>query len=515
MYVVTNLFILIGILLFILQKYYADKIMNILQKSIISMSKEEIINYKLYANRTQATNNRKDILLFDLVKKTADHDLDDDAIFKKLYPDASSRNVYYQLKNRLLLEINNSLVQFYFKETDIHFIYGELSLYKIYVSKNEWEIALYHLNKAEKKALEIQDFTMLDTIYNEQINISVQYGDISPVIYKRKRDENRTKLDRIRTLDDALADIIYELKRNQTFAKTKKNTLTVLNKAIKDLNTKKELKDNLAFKIKAYNAISRLLLSKKDFVSLEQYAITTYNEFIEHNYFSKGNHSIKLQMLAYICNTLAANKKHLRALEYAELLHKAMKEFKNMLYNNYVFFYYNALANNYSVVNPPKAIEVLNEAKTNASITNHPDHLGYIYLNLAGAYFELKNFKTALTHLVKLYSHKLFNGIDEGFKLKIIILEIVLRIEQKDFEYSLKLTSGLLKTYKSILVSPEHKQDLDFLNLIKQLVHKYSFENNKASRALTAAFCHTNYKQGSTNIVKYPVWLSEKFNLSA
>ncbi len=489
--------------------------MNILQKSVISMSKEEIINYKLYANRTQSTHIRKDILLFDLIKKTAHKELEDDSIFEKLYPGATSRNVYYQLKNRLLLEINNSLVQFYFKETDIHFMYGELSLYKIYVSKNEWEVALYHLNKAEKKALEMQDFTMLDAIYNEQINLSVQYGDISPVIYKRKRNENRTKLDHIRVLDDALADIIYELKRNQTFTKTKRNTLTVLNKAIEELNTKKELKNNLAFKVKAYNAISRLLLSKKDFISLEQYAIATYNEFIEKNYFSKSNHAIKLQMLAYICNTLAANKKHTLALEYIELLHKAMKEFKNMLYNNYVFFYYNGLANNYSVVNPVKAIEVLNEAKTNTSITNHPDHLGYIYLNLAGAYFELKNYKTALTHLVKLYNHKLFNAIDEGFKMKIILLEIVLRIELKDFEYSLKLTAGLLKTYKTILSLAEHKQDFDFLILIKQLIDKYTFENNKTTRTLITKFCNTTYKQNSTNIVKYTVWLKEKFNLSA
>jgi len=489
--------------------------MNILQDSILSMSKEEIINYKLYANRTQSTGERKDILLFDLIKKAGHRDFDDNRIFQRLYPDARSRNVYYQLKNRLLFEVNNSLVQFYYKDTDIHYIYGELSLYKIYAAKNEWKIAQYHLNKAEKKALEMQDFAMLDTIYTEQINLSMQYGDLSPAGYKKKRNENRAKLDHLRTLDDALADIIYELKRSQTFTRTKKNTLTVLNRAIRELNRKKHLRNDLTFRIKVYNAISRLLLSKKDFVSLEQYAITTYNEFVANHYFSKNNHAIKLQMLAYICNSLAANKKNALALEFAETLHKAMKEFKNMLYNNYVFFYYNALANNYAVVNPPRAIEVLNEAKSNASISNHPDHLGYIYLNLSGAYFELKNYKTALTHLVKLYSHKLFNSIEEGFKLKIILLEIVLRIELKDYEYSLKLVSGLLKTYKTTLASAEHKQDLDFLILIRQLIDKYGFENTKAARALIHTFCNTSYKQHSTNIVKYNVWLIEKFNLSA
>jgi len=488
--------------------------MDILKNTINLLYKEEIINYKLYANRTQSNNNRKDVLLFDLLKKLPESNNDDEKVFQKIYPNAQDKNNYYRLKNRLLVEINNSLVQFYCYDSDSHDIYSELSLYKIFLKKNNFELANYHLLRAEKKALIIQDFSMLDLIYTEQINLSIQFGESAPIIFIKKREQNQLKLIEIRALDDSLASIIYELKRNQNFSKTKNQTSLILKNAILNLNSKKEFKNNLVFKTKLFNAISRLLLSQQDYVSLESYTLTTYQEFINKNYFSKANHEIKLQMLAYLCNTLFVNKKHILSLEYIDLLHSAMKEFKNLLYDNYVFFYYNTLVNNYSVIDPDKAIDVLNEAKENKAITSHPTHLGYIYLNLAGAYFDLKQHKIALKHIIKLYNHKLFNTIDSSFKIKIHITEIILRIETNDLEYALKLIENLIKQYKTTFVNKAYKQDFDFISLLHVVIKKYDFEKNKYTKALITTFCNKTYPQASSSIVHYNDWLTEKFNLS-
>lgn len=42
-----------------------------IKKTIDLLSKEEIINYKLYTNCAQSNDKRKNILLFDLLKKTS------------------------------------------------------------------------------------------------------------------------------------------------------------------------------------------------------------------------------------------------------------------------------------------------------------------------------------------------------------------------------------------------------------------------------------------------------------
>lgn len=489
--------------------------MDILKKTVDILDKEEIINYKLYANRTQSNEDRKDLLLFDLLKKQAATDENEDKLFQKLYPQATDKNIFYRLKNRLLNEINTSLVQFYCYEKNNHDIYSELSLYKVFLKKNNWLLANYHLLKAEKKAIAIQDLSLLDVIYTEQINLSIQFGEATPSVFIKKRELNQLKLNEIRALDDSLATIIYELKRSQNFSKTKNHTAQVLNKAIVHLNAKKEFKHNLVFKTKLFNAISRLLLSQQEYESLEKYTLSTYQEFLKKNYFTSANHDMKLQMLAYLCNALFVNKKHTVSLHYIHEMHEAMKEYKRLFYDQYVFFYYNSLINNYTVTDPAKAIELSNEAKENKVIASHPTHLGYVYLNLAGAYFDLKQHKTALKNIIKLYNHKLFNTIDNSFKVKIRITEIILRIETGDLDFTLKLIELIRKQNQALFSKKEYKQDDDFIKLLAELIKTYDFKNTTYSKSLVKAFCHKNYPHNNTSIVHYKEWLSEKFNLTA
>ena len=485
--------------------------MDILPKTIYSLSKKEIINYKIYTKRTKVNQIRKDVALFDFLKKQGAGNSNNTQIFEALYHNVVDKSSFYRLKSRLLTEIDNSLVQFYFHETDISYIYSELSLYTIFCRKNEWSLACHHIEKAEKKALQIQDFSVLDLIYKELINLSINYDTIAPEVYIKKREDNQRKLYDLSILDNALAKITYDLKRTQNFSKTKNNTLIPLNNAIKAINENKGLKNNPIFKRRLFAAISHVLLSTKDYVSLELYATKTYREFIKKRYFNKENHALKLQILRYICNTLFINEKHKQALEYIKKLKTAMSEFNNLLYNDNVFFYYNALANNYTTINPKKAIEILNEAKTIHTVASHPTHLGYIYLNLAGANFDLKHYKAALKNIINLYHHKVFENLDQSFKLKIEITEIILRIETHDLDYAANLIAIVSKKHKPLLSTLEYKQDADFLVLIKKLIEKYSFEKTKKAMEWVTKFQKTSYKYHSTSIVSYNKWFNEKY----
>jgi len=57
--------------------------MDMLNNVIAVMNKEEVRNFKLWLNSTNASAGRKDILLFDYIRKTAVKN-DEDFIFKKL-----------------------------------------------------------------------------------------------------------------------------------------------------------------------------------------------------------------------------------------------------------------------------------------------------------------------------------------------------------------------------------------------------------------------------------------------
>lgn len=485
--------------------------MDILQKSINSLSKSEIINYKIYANRQYSSNNRKDLALFDVLNKNKKNNVDTDNFITKIYPQGTDKNVYNRLKYRLLDEIDNSLVQFYFHKVDINYIYSELSLFHIYLSKNKWDIAFYHLSRAEKKALAMNHRLLLDVIYTEFINLSIYYGKIPPDIYIKKRNENNIQLKELQLIDDTIAKVVYDLDRNQTYTKIKTENIVILNNAINNLNQKKELKNNLLFKSKLFELVSQLLLSKKDFEALESFCISSYTEFDKKHFFTKNNHETKLRMLRYICNASFVNKKHQQALHYIDLFYKAMLEYKQDYYTKNIFFYYNALANNYSELNPEKAIVVLNEAKKMPPIINHPSHLGYIYINLAGAYFDSGQYKLGLKNVIHIYSHPFFDLLDAGMKFQINILETILRIETKQFDMAQKLIVKLKSNSTNAFELDEYRIELEFLNLLEKLITTNSFAKHKTDRDLIKEYLLNKNTNLSNSFINFNKWLTEKY----
>lgn len=483
--------------------------MDILEKTIQSLSHEEVVNYKLYAFRKEKDITRKDIVLFDLMRKSINNDANQIDYFKELYPKETNKNTYHRLKSRLLTEVDNSMAQFYFHKTDSHYIYNELELYKTYIQKNKLEIALYHLKKAETKAIESFDYPLLDIIYHEFIDLSSQYGDITPAIYIEKRNKNAILLSELRSLDDALATIIFELKRHQTFSEVNSQKVTRLQKTIEQLKKKKIFASQIGFKIKMYQAISSLLITQKDFTTLETYCISTYNDFTKQHLFTEQTHRTKLTILVHISNALYHTKKHEQALKYLDKLKLAITEFNNLYYNNYVFFYYSSLANNYSILNLLKAVEVLQEAKKTKAIQQQETLLGYIHLNLAGAYYDLKEHKTALKNILMLIQNPAFQLLDDAFKLKVNIHELILRIELQDFEYSTKLIHQLLKSFRKTLKKAEHQQDVEFLLLLDKLIVKNQWHITKKTKELLHQFLTTKHITVANSIVNYKDWLDE------
>lgn len=487
--------------------------MDILQKTIQSLNHEEIVNYKLFAFRKEKDISRKDIVLFDLIRKSTFSDANHIDFFSDIYPADTNKNTYHRLKSRLLTDIDNSMVQFYFHKTDSHYIYNELGLYKTYMAKNKWEIALYHLKKAESKAIESFSYPLLDIIYHEFIDLSSQYGDITPAVYIEKRNNNAVILKDLRNLDDTLATVIFDLKRHHAFSEITIEKQELLSKAIKQLHNNKLFATQLNFKIKMYQAISSLLIAQKDFKTLETYCIKTYTDFEKQKVFSESTHRIKLTMLVHISNALYYGKKNQLALMYLDKLKNAIAEYNHLFYNQFVFFYYSSLANNYSILDLPRSIEVLHEAKNNKAIQEQPSFLSFIHLNLAGAYYDLNEHKIALKNLVKLTQSSSFDGLDEALRLKVKTHELILRIELQDFEYATKQIKETLKYFKKTLKKQEHKQDFDFLTLLNKLILKNQLHITKKTKTLLEQFLKTKYNVASNSIVDYKKWLIQSIKI--
>ena len=482
--------------------------MNILPEIILTLSKEEIRNYKLFIKRTNDNDSRKDELLFDLIKKQYDVKYDEDEVFKKIY-DSDNKNPFYRLKNKLQDDIGLSLTFFHFNSTDVNIVLKEVFLAKIFFDKNAWAISKYFLNKAEKRAAEIENYDLLDLIYTEFIKLSHEVLDVDPETYVNKRIQNKKKLDEIRELDNILAVVIYKIRSAQTFNTSIQSIDTLLEEKIKQLATDTTHEHSTQIKLRIYHSISRMLLLKHDYEKLEEYLLKSYSTFEKEKLFNKTNHDTKLQMLTYICNTLFKTKKYQQSLEYSELLKHAINEYNCFLKNKYLYFYYNSLVINYTEVNREKAIQVLNKMFTVKEISTHPVHINYVYLNLSTVYFDSENYKAALKTLIQLINQDTYQNLHESFRIKIELVELMTRYMLKDYEYLETKIKVMLKNYHNLLGESEHAADNDFIVLIRSLAKLNGNIKSMKLQQKIAAYINTYQTQQQTEVVRHIEWLNK------
>ena len=190
-------------------------IMDVFYQIVDGLSKEEIRFFKIFAHRQGSEIERKDIALLDFIRKNPEKN-DENKIVQKLYG-KGDKNAFYRLKNRLIDDLNKSLVLQHNNDDEVLQLFQLLSLVRIYCSKSQHQIALSFLKKAEQKAKRIENHELLDSIYGEYIQLSHTLLNIDPETYITLRKENSLALARIRQLDDVLAVVSYRLKVTQNF----------------------------------------------------------------------------------------------------------------------------------------------------------------------------------------------------------------------------------------------------------------------------------------------------------
>ena len=185
-----------------------------------------------------------------------------------------------------------------------------------------------------------------------------------------------------------------------------------------------------------------------------------------------------------------------------------MGEYENLLFDKYLFYYYNSLVINYQVSDKTKAIEVLLEAKTKKEIQQLPFYTIFVYLNLAVLYFDTKDFKNARKNLATLKISDSFKDMDEVFRFKVNIVELLTFYEFGDidlFDYQLNL---IRKEFKEILEKEVYEREKTFINIVA----KMEMLTKKELQLKVNDFIQlpTASESSENDIVDYNEWLKSK-----
>lgn len=441
---------------------------DILNLVVGLMSKEEARHFKLYALRSHDEEERKDLQLFDLIRKVAD-DYDERQAMRQLYGKGARPNTFHRLRNRLLQEIGKSMALLHWEKDETFTAIHELTLAMLHRRRMQPLIAEHYLRRAERRLVRLDLPELLDIVLGEFITLSFELTTIDPARYIQKRNENRRRLNQLWEIDNVLALVNHRLRISQNLGRDDDSITQILRKTVEELSLDPKITTDPKFRLRMYDAVSKILLDQRDYVALEAFLLETYETFTREELFNKNNHDTKLQMLTYIINALFKNGKLDQCLEYSERLRVEMDQFGHFLRPKYELYYYNGLMMVYSEQDYAAAIRVLEAMMQNERIMALPQNMVFIHLNMALMEYAQKQIKLALRGLVKLRLLDAFATTDEGFRLRVELMELALRLESADhetLEYRLAQCKG---DHAQLLTNNEMQKEGAFLALVERM----------------------------------------------
>lgn len=480
--------------------------MDILQNTIKILEKEELKSYKLFAKRSNNHEIRRDIELFDSIKKH--NDKPDQYHYNKIYGENKPDSKYYRLKNKIAEDIGTVLCNLNQKQEDVNTLHL-LQLAKIFKHKKINALSLHYLKLAEKKALLQEDFAVLEAIYEEMIKINSQNSEEDPAPLIKRRLENNKRLLLLQELENNLALLSFTVKTTQNLT-TQKETKQWLKNILKTTVNHSYVKNSKLLRIKVFQNLSRIMMLLKDYHSLENYLITCLQEFEHDNLFAKNNHEIKLQLLIYLCNTLFLLEKHHQAISYADVLYKQLLMYDKKHYNQYLFYYYNILVNNYSKTNLIKAIDTLEKAKEETQIKQNSNQYFYVLSNLAITLFDAKKFKQAGKIFSQIYLSSGYKLLDNSVVFKLHVFELVNRLEIGDYDACFNQIQIITKLKNDITNKENIKIDLAVTEIIKTFLTQETIRWRPLKPYIVKFMSLFDKNQTHIGLIDYCNWLSSK-----
>lgn len=437
--------------------------------------------------------------------------IDEFEIRKKVYAGKTSGDSsYYRMKNRLVDLINMYLNDLELANHNTADVSNYINLYKVFYNKGIYRLAKYYLERAEKHAIATEQLEYLDIIYGLFIQLGKETLYDDPAIYIEKRKSNSQMLVKFRQIDDILAAISYRLKITQNLGE-KLNISKEVDKTIHKFSADKELLNSPQFKIKMYKTISQIFIQQKKFSELEQYLTTTYADFEKEKLFNKNTHDTKIEMLIYIINTLLSLRKHSQALAFSDKLNVALMQYDRMLYKKYIYFNYQVKIAAYSVIDPDKAIGVINEIIADKTIITNPYYSLLNYTNLAYLYYTKENYPQVIKNLNKVFLHEFYEKADISLKVPLSMLELITRIDMGDFdalESKLNQLKLRLKDDWKVFEGPEKQ----LLPLVESIGTDPEYMKSKKLKEKVIEFIHSG--TGDTELINYNKWLTKRLRLN-
>ncbi len=478
---------------------------------IENLTKEEIRNFKIFNSRFKYQGEAKKVIrLFDLIKnKKADEY--EDKLVEQFYPN-KSKNAFYRLKNRLVGDIEGSIVQLNQRRDDESDVYYLLVLANSFFRKSDFQRVSYYLKKAEKIASNSNRYDLLSIIYGKFVRLAKHLSTFELEEYLEKSRQNLLIQCQTQKNSLLISAVTHKLRRTN-FSGKNETLIETLNEVITNLEIDSETLKAPILKLQLHQCVRGILLEKKDFVTLSDYLLKSYHEFERDGLFTKEFHEEKLILLSWIVNALPRSGKFELIADFIVEMENAMQVFEKRNNDNYTWLLYQTKVIYFTFSQQlPSAMKLLKELEVHPKLKNIPHYTILIYLNLTVLNFYDNNLQEALSYLSKIILDPSFNKQESTWKMNITLVEIMIRVDSKDHTYAINKCNEFLRKFKGDLRNEHFKREKEFLRILKTMASKArAISDPKFSKKVQEFIADSpDYEPGSNEAINYKLWLIAK-----
>ena len=441
-------------------------------------------------------------------------------IIRELFP-GMSKNAFYRLRNRLLDEVQQSLLVQYSRMDDELNVHRMIMLARIAFNKDDYTTAHTLLLEAEKKALKIEAYELTMIIYKELVAMSSLVGTVDSHYYIEKRREVRLKHARLSELRYLLASVTFKLTESIHRSKTDSDIIQALYE-IKDKLAESDLaKTSFHARYSVHRAIVNILYEEKKYELLVEHLVKSYEEFNQSYFREKANHRKKIVTLSWV---IAAHHWLLRipeSIPYIDDMRETLQQQDGMFedkfkpfyvtYQNSVYYHTRQLDKSLKALN--RFTEEYLQGRDIVHLSELPQsvlvgHFG----RLVQTHFTQGDYDSALKQLAPCYIAEIHDKLPREFRMEIAIMEVIIYFEKKEFKYALDHLRRTKRMYKKILAESKNAIFKSFIAILNILIKNGSFDLSKEQEQTIHEFIkeHPSYGEPFEKCINYKVWLEAK-----
>lgn len=491
--------------------------MDIIEQIITTLTSDEVRRFKILSNRFKADEEKKLLVLFDAIRNGGYEAIEEEVI-TQLYGDLSynSKNNYYRLRNKLLFNIEKSLLFYHFNYKNTLEAHSNLQLALLLEERGLYKEMYYYLRKAEKVAIKNDQFNVLEVIYDEMIRLASKDIEVEVESILKNRKENFEKLKVIRMTSEVLGVISQQLKkRNFSRSKKNENILGLLEETRANLETHKEIFKSSSGKVMIFKTVSAILQQKSAYSELEEYVKETFTDFETHKIFTKDNHSTRLLMRIWRINSLWMLMRVKDAKLEIDELENDLQMYSRRNFNEYGLYFYTAKINNQKMRGDMDgAAETIKEALGMKEIMQSSINELVLLISQADQFFCQNLFPLAFDIVQKIKTHSKYEKLGEEVRFYLQIFEIILCYETHNYGLVDNLYQKLKSTFKPYFKDENYDKAVRFLEIVLRMKDA-AMEGKKMM--LKAAF--KNFEQNfppseisSNQIIMYEIYLQSCLN---